>query len=281
MLGSYKEFLGVKLNENLKLLSLTIDMEITKILIAITFATISLVALRRNESTNSASAQTAYTKEKWETLFDGKAVKGWHSYNRNDVEGWLIEDGTLTPDGTGGDLTTNKEYENFDLEFDFKIPPGSNSGVLYKVTEMPDIKRTVFSAPEYQIIDDKGYVFKNAKGEPITVDAKGETLKLKDVQLTGANYDMNPPSDLSVVKPVGEWNTGRIVVNKDHVEHYLNGVKVVDYQYGGDGWKTLLAKSKFVDWPYAKPHAKGKIALQNHNSHEKIWFRNIRIMELK
>lgn len=202
-------------------------------------------------------------KDKWTTLFDGKSITGWHSYHKDAVVGWNIEDGTLTPDGTGGDLVTNKEYENFDLEFEFKIPKGSNSGVVYKIIDSPDIKSTYMSGPEYQIIDDKGY-----------------PQKLKDVQLTGANYDIIPPPDPSPVKPAGEWNKGRIVVNKNHVEHFLNGKQVVAYDYGTDAWKVMVAKSKFADWPYAKPHSAGKIALQNHSASEKVWFRNIRIREL-
>jgi hypothetical protein len=220
-------------------------------------------------------------KPKWVVLFDGKAIQGWHNYNKQGSEGWLIEDGARTSDGTGGDLVTDKEYENYELEFDFKIPAGSNSGVLYKVTEEPDIKRTVFSAPEYQIIDDKDYIFRGGKGERIWLDAKGDSLKLHDVQLTGANYDMNPPSDLTAVKAPGQWNKGKIVVNGSHVEHYINGKKVVDYQYGDANWKAMVAKSKYADWPYAKAHAKGKIALQSHNAKEKVWFRNIRIKELE
>lgn len=220
-------------------------------------------------------------KPKWVTLFDGKAIKGWHNYNKEGHEGWVIEDGSLTTNGAAGDLVTDKEYENFELEFEFKIPPGSNSGLLYKVVEQPDIKRTVFTAPEYQIIDDNGYVFRNGKGEQIHVDANGDSLKLHDVQLTGANYDINPPSDLTAVKAPGSWNKGRIVVNNNHIQHYINGKKVVDYIYGDEKWQAMVAKSKYADWPYAKAHAKGKIALQSHNVREKVWFRNIRIKELK
>ena len=227
-----------------------------------------------------ADGQLVVKKPKWVILFDGKIITGWHNYNREGSAGWLIEDGSLTSDGTGGDLTTDKEYENFELEFDFKIPPGSNGGVLYKVIEKPEIKRTVFSGPEYQIIDDNGYIFRDGKGQPTKVDAKGETLKLHDVQLTGANYDINPPSDLTAVKPPGEWNKGRIVVNNNHIEHFINGKKVVDYVYGDDNWKAMVSKSKYADWPYAMPHAKGKIALQSHNIKEKVWFRNIRVKEL-
>jgi hypothetical protein len=209
------------------------------------------------------------SKSKWTRLFDGKTIKGWHSYHKEGVVGWYVEDGAMTPDGTGGDLVTDREYENFELEFEFKIPKGSNSGVVYKIIDRPDIKSTYMSGPEYQVIDDKGYV-----------DAEGKPYKLKDTQLTGANYDMIPPADLNVVKPVGEWNKGRIVVNNDHVEHYLNGKKMVEYHYGSDEWKAMVAKSKFADWPYAKPHAKGKIALQNHSPKERVWYRNVQIREL-
>ncbi|WP_234735214.1 3-keto-disaccharide hydrolase [Tellurirhabdus bombi] len=205
---------------------------------------------------------------KWISLFDGKTTKGWHSYLKNEAVGWNIEDGTLTPDGTGGDLVTDREFENFEFDFEFKVPKGSNSGVVYKVIESPDNKSTHMSGPEYQIIDDKGY----GTGEKV--------IQLKDSQLTGSNYDMQPPSDPTAVKPAGEWNKGRIVVNNDHVEHYVNGKKVVEYHYGGEAWKAQLAKSKFTQMAYATPHAKGKIALQSHNPKEKVWYRNLRIREL-
>jgi hypothetical protein len=207
----------------------------------------------------------------WEILFDGKVLKGWHSYNQDKVQGWFIENGTLTSDGSGGDLVTDKEYGDFELEFEFKIPEGSNSGVLYKVIEKPEIKRTVFSAPEYQIIDDKNYVVK---------DENGKNIGLKPGQLTGANYDMNPPSDPTAFKPAGKWNSGKIVVAGNQVKHYLNGKLVADYEYGGEAWMTNVAKSKYKDWPYATAHHKGKIALQNHNAKEKVWFRNLKIKEL-
>jgi len=207
----------------------------------------------------------------WETLFDGKVLKGWHSYNQDKVVGWFIENGTLTSDGSGGDLVSDKEYGDFELEFEFKIPEGSNSGVLYKVVEKPEIKRTVFSAPEYQIIDDKNYVVK---------DENGKNIGLKPGQLTGANYDMNPPSDPTAFKPAGTWNSGKIVVSGNQVKHFLNGKLVADYEYGGEAWTANVAKSKYKDWPYAAAHHKGKIALQNHNAKEKVWFRSLKIKEL-
>lgn len=204
----------------------------------------------------------------WTTLFDGKSTKGWHSYNKTGVQGWTIDNGTLTTDGKAGDLVTDKEYENFELEFDFKVQPKGNSGVIYKVIESKDLNQPYISGPEYQVIDDKGYVWVE----------NGQQKQLSTKQLTGASYDVLAPNDLSVVKPAGEWNKGRIVVNNDHVQHFLNGKKVVEYHYGGEEWKKLVAGSKFAKWKYAEPHAKGRIALQGHG--DTVWYRNIRIREL-
>lgn len=204
---------------------------------------------------------------KWKKLFDGKTTKGWHSYRSDEVKGWMVMGGALMTHGGSGDLVTNEEYENFELEFDFKIPAKKNSGVIYKVLEDPK-NATYFSGPEYQIIDDEGY--------PPFNDG-GKMVSLNDKQKTGANYDMQAPSQW-VAKPVGQWNTGRIVINNNHIEHWLNGVKVVDYEYGSEAWKAQLAKSKFAKWTYATPHAKGRIALQDHG--DEVWFRNMRIRTL-
>ncbi|NID12045.1 3-keto-disaccharide hydrolase [Fibrivirga algicola] len=219
------------------------------------------------------AAITAFTapKPKWTPLFDGKTTSGWHSFHKTGVVGWSVEDGALTPDGTGGDLVTDKEYENFDFEFEFKLPKGSNSGVIYKLHDTPDLASTYMSGPEYQVIDDRGYEW---------LDKNGKRMQLAKTQLTGAAYDMYEPTDLNQIKPIGEWNKGRIVVNNNHVEHYLNGKKVVDYEYGSTDWKEKLAKSKFAKWPYATPHAKGSIAFQSHSPDEKVWYRNVRIKEL-
>lgn len=198
---------------------------------------------------------------KWMQIFDGKSTKGWHSYLKKDVQGWTIEDGTLMTNGKGGDLVTDQEFENFELEFEFKAQPKGNSGVIYKVIEAPENAQPYMSGPEFQVIDDVNY-----------------PAKLNDVQKTGANYDMIPPSTLSATKPAGEWNKGRILVNQNHVEHWLNGQKVVEYEYGTDAWKEMVAKSKFAKWGYAQAHAKGRLALQGHG--DTAWFRNLRVREL-
>lgn len=204
---------------------------------------------------------------KWKNLFDGKTTKGWHSYHADEVKGWMVMGGALMTHGGSGDLVTNEEYGDFELEFDFKIPPKMNSGIIYKVIEDPK-NATYYSGPEYQVIDDDGYP---------PFNDNGKMVKLNDKQKTGANYDMQAPGQW-VAKPAGEWNKGKIIVKDNHIEHWLNGVKVVEYDYGSDAWKAQLAKSKFAKWPYATPHAKGKIALQDHG--DEVWFNNIRIRSL-
>jgi len=204
-----------------------------------------------------ASAQ----KGKWVKIFDGKTTKGWHNWHSTEVKGWHVMDGVLMTHGGSGDLVSDKEYENFELEFDFKAAPKGNSGVIYKVIETPEQKASYMSGPEYQIIDDQNY-----------------PAKLKDTQKTAANYDLQPPKDFTIVKPAGQWNKGKIIVKDGHVEHWLNGEKVVEYEYGSTDWIAMVAKSKFPEWEYAKPHTKGKIALQDHG--DSVSFRNMRIREL-
>lgn len=215
-----------------------------------------------------SSPSWAQKPGKWEKLFDGKTLQGWHAYRADNPKKWMVMSGALMSHGGSGDLVTDKEYENFELEFDFKIPAKANSGVIYKVVEDPK-NATYFSGPEYQIIDDEGY--------PPFNDG-GTMVKINDRQKTGANYDMQAPNSLSAVKPVGQWNKGRIVIKDNRVEHWLNGVKVVEYVYGSDAWKAQLAQSKFSKWAYATPHAKGKIALQDHG--DEVWFNNMRIRTL-
>ncbi len=204
---------------------------------------------------------TSASAQNWTTLFDGNGIKGWHSWKKFDIKGWHVMGGVLMTHGGNGDLVTDKEYGDFELEFEFKAAPKGNSGVIYKVIERDDLGATYTSGAEYQIIDDKNY-----------------PDQIKDVQKTAANYDIQPANDLTIVKPAGEWNTGRIIIKNNHIEHWLNGVKVVEYEYGNDKWKADVVKSKFATWEYAKPHAKGKIALQDHG--DMVSFRNIRIKEL-
>ncbi len=203
-------------------------------------------------------------------LFDGTTTNGWHSYLKGDsVIGWKVEDGILmTPGKTGADLVSNEEFENFELRFDWNVEPKGNSGLIYKVIEDKKYPATYESGPEYQIIDDNGY--------PPFMD-NGKEVRINDKQKSGANYDMQAPSAFKANEP-GTWNEAVLIVNKNHVEHWLNGEKVVEYEYGGPEWKKQLAVSKFTKWAYATPHAKGKIAIQDHDHVVKL--RNVRIKTL-
>lgn len=203
-------------------------------------------------------------KGKWVNLFDGKTTNGWHTWKETGVKGWHVMGGVLMTHGKNGDLVTDKEYGDYILEFEFKSAPKGNSGLVYKVIEdinNKELKSTYTSGPEYQIIDDDNY-----------------PAKITDKQKTGANYDITAPISLTAVKAAGEWNKGKIVIKNNRIEHYLNGIKVADYEYGSVKWADDVAGSKFANWPYAKAHAKGKIALQDHG--DMVSFRKIRIKEL-
>ena len=204
----------------------------------------------------------------WVSLFDGQTLNGWHGYNKSDsaVTNWIIEDSALVCLGaaewdTGGDLVSDKEYGNFELEWDWKIEKGGNSGLMYHVVEDPKYKGPYETGPEYQMIDDAGW-----------------PGKLEDWQKTGADYAMNVANDKKKVNPIGEWNNSRIVFNEGHVEHWLNGEKIVEFEAWTDEWnkeKTTGKWKDFLDYGSAKS---GKIALQDHGN--KAYFKNIRIKEL-
>ena len=199
----------------------------------------------------------------WRLLFDGTTTAGWHVYGTDKVVGWEITDGTLIALGTGGDhandILTNAEYENFELLVDWKLSPKANSGIFFNVVEQ-GYDRIYATGPEYQLIDDDGW-----------------PDKLEDWQRSGANYAMHPPL-AKAATPVGEWNTTRIVVNRGHVECWLNGVKTVDYQLWTPEWDKLRTTGKWKDFPGYGKAKKGKIGLQDHGN--KVFFRNVKVKPL-
>lgn len=201
-------------------------------------------------------------KEGWVLLFDGKTMKGWKGFKDRPAAGWQVENGLLMcKEGNiqgRSDLITMDMYENFELKIEWKIAPKHNSGIIYMVTE--EAGATYETGPEYQLIDDLGYP------DP-----------LKDVQLSGANYDMNPPTG-KAAKPAGEFNETRILIQKGHVEHWLNGVKVVEYELWTPEWEQTKANSKWKDVATYGQSASGYIALQDHGGG--VWFKNIKIRKL-
>lgn len=204
--------------------------------------------------------QAADSPSDWQVLFDGTSLDAWRGYGAKDgslPEGWVIEDGTLARAKQAGDIITKEQFDNYELEFEWKISEGGNSGIIYHVQETEN--PPYFTGPEYQVLDNKGWNL-----EPTADTAAGSLYAL-----------YKPAKDAS--KPAGEWNTGRIVLDGNHVEHWLNGQKVVDAEIASNDWNTRVANSKFKDWPFAK-ELKGHIALQEHG--HPVWFRNIKIRPL-
>jgi len=203
-------------------------------------------------------------EEGWILLFDGETPNGWRSYLSDGISGWDVEDGALKALGLGGDIggdiITDEQYENFDLQLEWKISPEGNSGILYLVVEDTAYDAVYHTGPEYQLLDDEGFP------EP-----------LEEVQLTGANYAMHVAENKEL-KPVGEWNTSRILVDHGHVEHWLNGKKVVEYELWSEDWEKRVQEGKWKDYPDYGRARKGHISLQDHGS--VVWFRNIKIKEL-
>lgn len=215
-------------------------------------------------------ANSLSDKEKadgWELLFDGNTLEGWRDFQGKEVTGpWKVVDGMLEAQGEGADekgyLSTTDQYENFELVFDWKISEGGNSGVLYHVMERPQYKVPYITGPEYQVIDDVGF--------------PGE---LEDWQKTGADYAMYAPDPAKkTLKPVGKWNSSKIVFDNGHVEYWLNGAKVVEFEAWSPDWFKRKNAGKWADArEYGLPRY-GYIVLQDHGA--KAWYKNIKVKEL-
>jgi hypothetical protein len=195
----------------------------------------------------------------WRLLLDGTTTTGWRGYRRADMpSGWKVVDGALTRVGQGGDIVTSDQFANFELALDWKVAPGGNSGIFYRVTELGDA--SYHSGPEMQVLDDAGH---KDGGSRLTS--------------AGSLYGIYA-APAGVVKPAGEWNAVRIVVNGSHVEHWLNGVKVVDYELGSPDWEKRVGEAKFKEWPAYGRAKRGHIALQDHG--DWVAYRNIKIKVL-
>lgn len=196
-------------------------------------------------------------------LFDGKTFNGWTAADgKAPPKNWSIEDGTLVVSGTGGSLYTVGEYGDFELTFQWKISPHGNSGVKYRSNFY---KQGVHGHPgwlgcEYQMLDDDFHDPPNATNR------------------SGGIYDLYPLTAQPKLKPVGEFNDARIVVQGPKIEHWLNGVKVASAEIGSDDWKHRVEQSKFGIVPGFMQRPKGRIELQDHN--RKAAFRNLLLTPL-
>ncbi|OGX81048.1 glycosyl hydrolase [Hymenobacter coccineus] len=212
----------------------------------------------------TACSQAPSTKAKTQALFDGKTIAGWHTYLKPTAEpAWEVVDGALqlNPKAPGqGDLVTDGEYENYELNLEWKISPEGNSGIIFGVHEDPAFAATYETGIEMQVLDNKG----------------AEDNK-KATHLAGSLYDMQAPAK-DVAKPAGEWNRVKLRKDNGHLTFFLNNTKIVDVQMGSPAWDALLANSKFKTWKNFGAYPKGHIALQDHG-HE-VAFRAITITQL-
>lgn len=230
------------------------------------FPALALLAL----ALNAPIAQAALPKKgPWQTLFDGKTLAGWHTFQKAGQpvsDKWAVENGAIhfTGGRGAGDLVTDKEYGNFELEIEWKIAEGGNSGIIYHVNEDPKYKATYQTGPEMQVLDNERHP-----------DAK----QGHDGNRTaGALYDLQKPITPNAGKPAGEWNKARLKIVDGKAEQYLNGKKIAEYPTSGPEWEAMVANSKFKGWEGFGKFSTGKIALQDHG--DQVWFRNVRIREL-
>jgi 3-keto-disaccharide hydrolase len=195
----------------------------------------------------------------WRLLFDGKTTAGWRGWKMDSMpSGWRAVDGALARTSQAADIITTEKFKNFELWLEWNIAPGGNSGILYRASE--DDEAIYWTAPEMQVLDDAGH-------------GDGQSR----LTAAGANYGLDP-APAGVVKPAGQWNQVRILVQGNHVEHWLNGVKVVEYGLGSPDWEAKVKASKFAPHARYGRNAEGYIGLQEHGAW--VAFRNIKIKTL-
>jgi hypothetical protein len=229
------------------------------IAIAVAFAACSPEKDRNNRLTDQEA------KDGWGLLFDGTTTDGWHLYNRGKVpSAWIVVNGELycKPDGKleHGDLISDKEYENFDLRFDWKIIKYGNSGVFINVLEDTAIRTAWASGPEYQLLEVSNPDYANP------------------VKRSGCLFGLFSQLNAADLKPFGEWNQSRIAQSNGKVEFYLNGVLTLKEDFGSLAWADTVARSNFKRFPEFGKHTKGRIGLQDWS--KGVSFRNVKIKEM-
>lgn len=238
-------------------------------LIGILYAVLTVDAERPAEASASApgsdTVNTLTEAERaagWQLLFDGETLDGWRGYQRDSApDGWTVKDDALhfrgeVPNSTS--IITTDQFGHFELRLEWKIAPEGNSGVIYRVTEAA--KSAARTGLEYQVLDNAVHAGNDAP-----------------TREAGALYGLYAPSR-DVTRPVGEYNETRIVVRGPHVEHWMNGTKLVEAEIGSDAWSERVAGTKFADWPHFAQATKGHIALQDHN--HPVWYRDIKLRPL-
>jgi hypothetical protein len=199
----------------------------------------------------------------WKLIFDGKSLNGWRSYKAQDKPkpGWTVDDGILKKKKgvPGGDLMTVDTFGDFDLEWEWRVEPGGNNGVKYFITE----ERGSAIGHEYQMIDDEGH----------------PDGRMGAHRTTASFYDVLPPDPKKPLNPPGQWNRSRVLVQGNHVEHWLNGKKVLEYELGSPAVMAAVQQSKFKSVKGFGTKVRGHILLTDHQ--DECWFRQIKIRELE
>jgi hypothetical protein len=204
-----------------------------------------------------AGVTNTSSQGEWRSLFDGTNTSAWRGYKSQDFPaGWKIVDGALTKSGNVPDILTRDRFGDFELEFEWKIGQGGNSGFFIRGTEEYD--QIYWSAPEYQLLDDVGHP-----------DGKNR------ITAAGSVFALYPVA-AGIVKPAGEWNSSRIVARGPHVEHWLNGRKVAEYEQWSADWDAHVAASKFKSFPNFGKSKEGYIGIQGDHPGD-LSLRNIRI----
>lgn len=228
-----------------------------------------------SDTTAAVAMENILTDEEkaagWELLFDGSTLNGWKRYNHDTIGPlWSVQQGAIMCDGQGlsegtanigGSLITTRPFGNFELTTEWKLSPGGNSGILYHVVEGTKYEHDYETGPEFQVMDDTGW-----------------KDSLREEQKVGSNYDMFAAPATKKVNPVGEWNTARLIYNNGHVEHWLNGEKVVEFEESSPDFTKRYKKSKWVDHPDWNKFKSGAISLQDHGA--PVYYRNIKIRAL-
>jgi hypothetical protein len=241
------------------------------LLILICTFTLSCEQKKKEKTNDTTSGQIrdndlneSQKAEGWKILFDGISMEGWAFYKNLENNSWEVIDGTLhcKPFDSAmvrSDLKTTSEFKDFELTFDWKLAHQSNSGVMYRVSE--EFNEAFFTGPEYQILDDAGF--------------PGD---IQSWQSTGSCFGMYTSPASKKINPLGQWNTSKIVVKGNHIEHWLNSDKLFEYEINSAEWKKLKSEGKWKDEPQYGQKEKGFIVLQDHKS--EAWFKNIFIKQL-
>jgi hypothetical protein len=236
---------------------------VTGLVLATAAAAPNMALAQQAASGRGAARLNTLTPEEraagWRLLFDGHSTVGWRGWQMDSMpSGWGVREGALTRVRPAADIITTDKFKNFELSLEWNVAKNGNSGIFYRASEDDDA--IYWTAPEMQVLDDAGH-------------PDGQSR----LTAAGADYGLYP-SPAGVVKPAGQWNAVRLVLNGNHVEHWLNGVKVVEYELLSPDWEAKVKASKFADHPRYGRNAEGYIGLQEHEF--RVSFRNIKIRVL-